>query len=778
MKSTILLCIVFLLSLSTYQAKACGSSSNVCVGTTTSLNDFYGGTWTSSNTAVATVSSTGVVTALTIGTATITNTYNSFCYFYGPSVVTTTITVIGLPTGVSGTATPNPVCTGSTVNLNGAATGATSYVWTAPGGASCAAQNCYVSGINTAWSGVYTIAATNACGTVKAYTAPVVVNTAVPTAVSVSLPASSVCAGSALSLVATATGASSYSWAGPGAVTIPASTSSSASVAAITAANAGVYTLSATNGCGKTKATSAAVAVTTGLPTGVAASATPLVLCSGSALTLAGSATGATSYSWSSPGGAAIASATSKTTSVTAVSGGNSGVYVFSATNVCGTITASSTGVAVSTSAPTSVTASLSSGMLCAGTSLSLTGAATGATGYAWSGPGGAAISTPSSLNASIGAVTTGNAGVYQFSATNICGTTSATTAPLAITAVAPSAVTASAMPGLICTGTTLTLTGTASGATNYLWTGPGGTPINTPTSLNTTVTGVTMGNTGMYTLSASNACGTTSVSTAPIVVNQQPLISASVSNVTCNGYSNGDVYLGNITISVSSPTGNYTCAWSNGQTSPYGIYGLAASVYSLTVTDGNGCATTNAYNVTQPAPITAVAAVTNSMGDTSGAINFVVSGGTAPYSYSWSNGSSSENISGLSHGDYCVSVYDGNGCAFNDCYYVNMANTGSRSANGSSTSSQPAVTETTAYPNPFTTTSNVTFTVTADGHTTVDLINAVNGQKVATIFNEDTKAGSPYSCVIDGTNLPSGLYIYKISSENNSYVGKVTLVK
>jgi len=671
-----------------------GIYTTPCTGSTLTLNNSNGGTWSSSNTAVATVNSSGVVTAVTAGTATITNTYTALLGFlFGTTTTTTAITVMGVPTSVSATASPNPICVGSNLTLTGAATGAISYAWTAPGG------------------------------------------TAVASA-----------------------------------------TSESTSITSVTAANAGVYTLSATNVCGTTKAISSAVSVITSAPTSVTASATPSQICAGSTLTLTGSATGATGYSWASPGGAAIAAPASSSTSVASVTTANSGTYILSASNVCGTTSASTAPVVVTAGVPTSVTASATPNQLCTGSALTLTGAANGATSYSWSGPGATAIAT--SENSSVASVTAANSGTYILSATNVCGTTSASSAVVSVTTSAPASVTATTPSASACSGSVLTLTGSAIGATSYLWTGPGGTPVDVPTALNTTVTGITTANAGMYTLSASNVCGSTTASTSAVTVDQSPSVSASVSNVSCNGWSNGDVILGNIVISVSSPSGSYSCTWSNGETSTYGVFGLSAGSYSVTVTDGNGCATTAAYQVTQPAPITAVASVTNSLGDTTGAINFVVSGGTAPYTYSWSNGSSSEDLSGLSHGDYCVAVSDANSCTFNDCYYVNMANAGSRSANTGSTSNQPVVAETTAYPNPFTTTSNVTFTVAADGHTTVDVFNAVNGQKVATIFNDDTKAGAPYSCVIDGTNLPSGLYIYKISSENSSYVGKVTLVK
>ena len=83
------------------------------------------------------------------------------------------------PTGVTATATPNPLCTGATLTLNGSATGATNFNWTGPSAYSSTAMPSTLV-VSAASAGVYTLAAINSCGTFSATatatTAAVVVN--------------------------------------------------------------------------------------------------------------------------------------------------------------------------------------------------------------------------------------------------------------------------------------------------------------------------------------------------------------------------------------------------------------------------------------------------------------------------------------------------------------------------------------------------------------------------------------------------------------------------
>lgn len=138
------------------------------------------------------------------------------------------------------------------------------------------------------------------------------------------------------------------------------------------------------------------------------------------------------------------------------------------------------------------------------------------------------------------------------------------------------------------------------------------------------------------------------------------PSLSMSGSNVSCNGGSNGSA-----TVTPSGGVGPYTYAWSNGATTQT-INGLTAGTYTVTVTDAVNCSETGSRTVTEPSQIDLSFNVTNESlpGANDGSIDLSVSGGTPGYSYAWSNGAATQDISGLSAGTYTVTVTDNNNCS------------------------------------------------------------------------------------------------------------------
>ncbi|HXB10601.1 MAG TPA: SprB repeat-containing protein, partial [Bacteroidia bacterium] len=139
-----------------------------------------------------------------------------------------------------------------------------------------------------------------------------------------------------------------------------------------------------------------------------------------------------------------------------------------------------------------------------------------------------------------------------------------------------------------------------------------------------------------------------------------------------CYGDSNGSAR-----VYVQGGTAPYTFSWSNNATNSKAAgglvtdsaFGLKAGTYTVNVTDA-GSNTTFAY-VTILGPTQVVPSVSSKTniscnGGNNGAINTTTTGGTAPYTYSWSNGKTTANITGLTIGSYTLTVMDKFGCSGN----------------------------------------------------------------------------------------------------------------
>jgi hypothetical protein len=142
--------------------------------------------------------------------------------------------------------------------------------------------------------------------------------------------------------------------------------------------------------------------------------------------------------------------------------------------------------------------------------------------------------------------------------------------------------------------------------------------------------------------------------------------------NVSCNGGSNGS-----IGISASVGVAPYDVYDADGLLFPLPITltDLPAFSQEVWITDASGCST-NPFTIelTEPDAITSVLTAVNSSSDAiaDGSISQVVSGGVAPYSYAWSNGATTKNISSLLTGPYTVTITDANGCTVSYFKYVN----------------------------------------------------------------------------------------------------------
>ncbi len=144
--------------------------------------------------------------------------------------------------------------------------------------------------------------------------------------------------------------------------------------------------------------------------------------------------------------------------------------------------------------------------------------------------------------------------------------------------------------------------------------------------------------------------------------------ITGSVTNVSCYGGSDAQVQ-----ITTAGGTGTYSYLWSNTSTAEDQT-GLTAGNYIVVATDGNNCTASAAFTVTQPDTLTVTGVVThvNCNGNANGAVNITVAGGTVVYSYLWSNGTTTQDLNGLSGGTFTVTVTDAQGCVATGTYTVN----------------------------------------------------------------------------------------------------------
>ncbi|MTB51609.1 cohesin domain-containing protein [Lewinella sp. W8] len=132
----------------------------------------------------------------------------------------------------------------------------------------------------------------------------------------------------------------------------------------------------------------------------------------------------------------------------------------------------------------------------------------------------------------------------------------------------------------------------------------------------------------------------------------------------------------GTIALDVVGGNGNYNYLWSQNDTTfanTRDVENLSPGDYSVTVTSGMQEATA-LITVEVPDPITAPGVVMAATAGNNGSIDITPSGGTPPYTYVWADGPTDQDRTGLSSGEYCVTVTDANDCTVNRCYTVSSA--------------------------------------------------------------------------------------------------------
>lgn len=156
-----------------------------------------------------------------------------------------------------------------------------------------------------------------------------------------------------------------------------------------------------------------------------------------------------------------------------------------------------------------------------------------------------------------------------------------------------------------------------------------------------------------------------------PIVIDNAPVftIDPDVKQISCFGEKDAHIRLN--LIGGKAPV---TLVWTDDPTAGIERNNLGPGKYSVKITDDKGCEIKKEFNIIEPPLLELNATVTNPLSclqaDT-GAINLVVTGGTPPFTYSWSNNATTEDLENLNPGNYTVTVTDFNGCQKSETWKI-----------------------------------------------------------------------------------------------------------
>ena len=535
---------------------------------------------------------------------------------------------------VTGTAAPLLSTTSGTLNCNISSIKLTTtsnaasptFSWTGPNNYSSTQQSPTVN-----VSGSYIVVVTDSITTcTSTATANVISNTNVPGA-SATGNTLTCLVNSVVILGATPDTTASYAWTGPN--------NFISGLQNPTVVDAGSYSLVVTdtlNGC---TSTAAAAVILNTLPPTASAIAPGNLNCNAAQIQLNGTGSSqgpSISYVWTASNGGNIVSGENTQTPI--VDGvGDYSILVSNSDNGC-TQTAS-TSVALSPLVAAAI--SVQSNVLCNGgangqaTAVGLGG--NGSYAYAWSNGGS---------TATIAGLASGTYVVVVTDGENCEATASILIDQPDVLTVNASATAQSAFGQNDGSASANAAGGVAD--YNYAWNNGGTTQ---------TISGLAPGS---YNVVVTDANGCTAIET--VTVNAfNCFLAANISgtNLSCNGANNGAAE-----VVITAGASPMTFAWSNGEVTP-SVSNLSAGLYTVNVTDGNGCPAVLSINIGQPSQLLANATTTaeTALGANDGTATANPTGSTGAYSYAWSNGTVLQTTINLAPGSYTVIITDENGC-------------------------------------------------------------------------------------------------------------------
>ncbi|HIA06187.1 MAG TPA: PKD domain-containing protein [Flavobacteriales bacterium] len=572
-----------------------------------------------------------------------------FCLSRVVLTITYAPTTPPTPGPVSGATAP---CVGSTQTYSvPAVTGATGYTWTVPGGwvINSGQGTTSISVTVGATAGNVCVTADNACGsspqgclTVTPVSAP-----AIPGAIT---GTTTPCVGaSATYNISAVSGASSYTWTVPAGWTITAGQGTTSITVTVGSASGNVCVRSCSScGCSAFNCLAVTPTPVPAAPGAISGLTSP---CSGDVVTYSISGvSGATSYQWTVPAGWTI-TAGQGTTSITVTAGSTSGNVCVRACNGCGC--SGFTCVAVSPGASPATPGAISGpAAVCPGSTMiySIT-AVSGATSYTWTIPAGWTLNAGQGTT-TISVTAAGAGGTITVQACNSCGCSGIQSLVVTLSSISitPSAVNESCSGG--CDGNVSVSVSGGTSPFTYAWSN--GCVTSTCTALCAATYNVTVTDAG-----GCSATGSATILAGPPVVagfsyNGNQCLAGNSYCFTNTG-TTGAVYAWDFGDGVGTSTAENPC---------YTYTGSGSFIVTQSVTLG-ACsdATFTIVVVYDSLAASIVGTDATCNGDCDGAANLTVASGQAPFSYAWSNGPTTEDVTGLCAATYDVTVTDANSC-------------------------------------------------------------------------------------------------------------------
>jgi len=533
------------------------------------------------------------------------------------STATQTVTITQPPaltlTGSSTNVLCNGQCTGSATVTPSGGTAPYTYSWWPNGGTgSTTTGRC---------AGTYTATVTDANGCVATRTYVITQPATITLSVSIVHSTCNMPNGSATVTASGGVPGYTYIWSPTGGTNVTAN-----------GLVPGAYTVTVTdaNGCNNS-----AMAMITGTPgptvTISSVGTTCFGACNGSSTSNVTGGTGPYTYSWAPGGGTSPF-----------ITGSCAGSYTLTVTDANGCVGTATTMITQPPALTISTNASPAS--ICAGNSSTISGTPSGGTGaytYVWS-PGGmtsaSALVTPTSTT------------TYTLTVTDSNGCSGFQSVTVTVNASVSGSVSVTDANCSQSNGAASVTVTTGTPPYTYLW------------SNSATTSSITNVTAGAYNVTVTDAQGCSQNFPANISNLAGPSVTISAVSTGCTNASNGSA-----TASVSG-TAPFTYSWTTNpvQTAATAT-NLGTGTYQLTVTDAGGCITTDQVTISALSGnlfLWAQPTAYSNCNQSTGAAEALPYGGTAPYTYAWSNGATTDSITGLLAGNYAVTVTDANGCS------------------------------------------------------------------------------------------------------------------